>query len=134
MAKARYVTWSIMHTVLRDGCPIDHLRFDLMVLVCAEEGVVDEIAVVARDVGGLPDGIEELQIRLRYEPEGLATLLSMNRWRAQRRGGGGYPSEDLAATHTDHLDFLSLFSGGISLQASTQSSLQSFSKGNVRET
>ena len=61
----------VLHAVRRHGGPIDHLRFDLKVLVRAEERVVHKIAVVARDVGGRPDRIEDFQIGLRHEAEGL---------------------------------------------------------------
>jgi hypothetical protein len=46
----------------RHGGPIDHLRLDLEILVRAEQRVVDEVAVVARDVGGVPNRIKHLQI------------------------------------------------------------------------
>jgi hypothetical protein len=61
----------VLHAIRRHGRSIDHLRFDLTVLVGAEECVVDEVSVVARDVGGVPDWIEDLQIGLGNEAEGL---------------------------------------------------------------
>src|SRR5271165_4323945 len=94
----------VLHAVRRHGGPVDHLWFDLKVLVRAEEGVVHKIAVVARDVGGRPDGIEDLQVRLRHETEGLPFLLRSDRRRAQRRDGGGRSRalDDLSATDAAH--------------------------------
>src|ERR1700730_11446567 len=77
------------HAIRRHGRSIDHLRFDLTFLVGAEERVVDEIAVVARDVGGVPDWIEHLQIGLGDEVEGPGVLLGADRRRTQRRSRGG---------------------------------------------
>jgi hypothetical protein len=57
---------------------IDHLRFDLEVLIRAEERVVHQKAMVARDVGGRPDGIEYLQIGLCHKDEGLLVLLGLD--------------------------------------------------------
>ena len=54
----------VLHAIGRHAGPIDHLRFDLQVLVCAEERVVHEIAVVACDVAGRPNWIEDLEIGL----------------------------------------------------------------------
>jgi hypothetical protein len=54
------------------------LRSNLRVLVRAEEGVVDKIAVVPRDVGGRRDRIEDLQIGLRREAEDLLGLLGLD--------------------------------------------------------
>ena len=93
----------VLHAVRRHGGPIDHLRLDLKVLVRAEQGVVHEIAVVARDVGGRPDRIEDLQIGLRHEAKGLPALLGVDRRRAQRDGGGrARASDDLSATDAVH--------------------------------
>ena len=93
----------VLHAVRRHGGPIDHLRFDLKVLVRAEERVVHKIAVVARDVGGRPDGIEDLQIGLRHEAEGLPALLGVDRRRAQRHSGGrGRASDNLSTTDAIH--------------------------------
>ena len=94
----------VLHAVGRHGGPIDHLRFDLKVLVCAEERVVHKIAVVARDVGGRPDRIEDLQIGLRHEAQGLPIVLGVDRRRAQRHGGGrARASDGLSATDAVHL-------------------------------
>ena len=76
-------------------------------LVRAEQRVVHEIAVVARDVGGRPDRIEDLQIGLRHEAKGLPAVLGVDRRRAQRHGGSrrGRASDDLSATDAIHLHF-----------------------------
>jgi hypothetical protein len=55
------------------------LRFDLKVLVRTEEGVIHKIVMVPRDVGGRPDRIEDLQIGLRHEAEGVPALLGVDR-------------------------------------------------------
>ena len=89
----------VLHAVWRHAGPIDHLRLDLRLLVRAEEGVVHKIAVVARDVGGRPDRIEDLQIGLRHEAKGLPVVLGLDRRRAQRTGGGrNRASDDLSPT------------------------------------
>jgi hypothetical protein len=93
----------VLHAIRRHGRPIDHLRFDPMVLVRAEEGVVHKIAVVARDVGGRPDRIEDLQIGLRHEAQRLPVLLGVDRRRAQSHSDGrGRASDDLSATDAAH--------------------------------
>src|SRR6476659_8053746 len=97
----------VFHAVWRDGGPPDHLRLDPKLLVGAEQGVVHEIAVVARDVGGRPDRIENLQIGLRHEAKGLLAVLGVDRWRAQHHGGGRARATDgLSATDAIHLHFL----------------------------
>ena len=98
----------VLHAVRRHTRPIDHLRSNLRVLVRAEEGVVDEIAVVARDVGGRPDRIEDLQIGLRHEAKGLPALLGPDRRCTERTSGGrSCASDDLSPTNAkrirDHL-------------------------------
>jgi hypothetical protein len=50
----------VSHAVWRNAGSLNHLRLDLLVLVSAEKRIVDKIAVVARDVGGRPDRIENL--------------------------------------------------------------------------
>jgi hypothetical protein len=94
----------VLHAVGRHRGPIDHLRFDLQVLVCAEERVVHKIAVVARDVAGRPDGIEDLEIGLCDEAEGLL-VLGVDKGRAQCHGAGrrSRASDDLSATNAVHL-------------------------------
>jgi hypothetical protein len=67
---------------------INHLRFNLMVGIGAEKGVVDKIAVVARDIGGRPDGIENLQVSLCNEAQCLLACLSTDRWSTQRGRAG----------------------------------------------
>jgi hypothetical protein len=72
----------VLHAVGRHRDPIDHLRFDLQVLVCAEERIVHKIAVVACDVAARPDRIENLEIGLRREAQGLPVVLRVDRRRA----------------------------------------------------
>src|SRR5947207_9840821 len=60
------------------------------------EGVVDEVRVIARDVGGGRDRIQHLEIRVRDEADRSAFLLRVSARRAQRgrrRGGGGAPEK-----------------------------------------
>ena len=63
-----------VHTVLsaRDLVLVDHLRLDRVVLVRREQRVVDEVAVVARDVGRRPDRIEDRQVAVLHELQDLA--------------------------------------------------------------
>jgi hypothetical protein len=84
---------------------IDHLGFDLQLLVGAEEGVVHQVPVVARDVGGRPDGIQHLQVGLCHEPQGPMALLSVDRWRTKGCGGGrrNRTAEHVSATEAIHL-------------------------------
>src|SRR2546421_11586792 len=68
--------------------------------VGAEEGVVDEVRVIACDVGGGRDRIQHLEIRVRDEADRSAFLLRVSARRAQRgrrRGGGGAPEKPAAA-------------------------------------
>src|SRR5215470_12191971 len=76
-----------------------------MVLVRAEEGVVHEVAVVARDVAGCPDGVQNLQVGLRHEPQGRTSLLGLHRRRVQRDSSSrhGRAAEDLSATQAVHM-------------------------------
>jgi hypothetical protein len=94
----------VLHAVLGDGGSIDHLGLDSEILVGAEEGVVHEIAVVACDVGGRPDGIEDLQIGLGDETERRSALLGSDRRHTQRRCRGSSRSadNDLSATDAIH--------------------------------
>jgi hypothetical protein len=97
----------VLHAVHRNGGSIDHLRLDPKLLVRAEQGVVHEIAVVARDVGGRPNRIENPEIGLCHEAEGLLAVLGVDRRRAQRHGGGGgRASDDVSATDAVHVEFL----------------------------
>ena len=53
---------------------LDHLRLDLELAVEREQRVVDQVAVVAHDVGSRPDRIEDLQIRVHDHPQRLVRL------------------------------------------------------------
>src|SRR5215211_2482722 len=78
-------------------------------LVRAEKSVVDEIAVVARDVGGLPDRIQRLQLGVRHEAEGLSACLGVNGRAAQgHTDGRSRASDDLSATNAGHAGVPSL--------------------------
>src|SRR5271166_4386763 len=94
----------VLHGAGRDGGLRDHLRFDLRALVRTEQGVIDEVAVVARDIGGRPNGIDDLQVGLRHEPESLAIVLGADRRCTQRHSGGRRrgASEYLSATNAVH--------------------------------
>src|SRR5262249_11715902 len=50
----------------------DHLRLDRVVLVHREQRVVDQVAVVARDVGRRPDRIKDRQVAVLHEAQDLA--------------------------------------------------------------
>src|SRR4029077_13051987 len=94
----------VLHAVWRHGGPSDHLRLYSKLLVRAEQGVVHEVTVVAGDVGGRPDRIDDLQIGLRHEAKGLAARLRGDRWRAQHCSGGrARAPNELSATNTLHL-------------------------------
>src|SRR5207302_2786526 len=84
---------------------LHHLRLDPELLVGAEERVVDQVAVVARDVGGRPDGVEDLQIRLGDEADRATALLGVDsrRVHGEGRGGGGGAGEELTATQLAHV-------------------------------
>jgi hypothetical protein len=75
----------IFHAVGRDAGAVNHLRFDLMLLVCAEKRIVDQIPVIARDVGRRPDRIEYFEVSLCDKPEFPPARLSADRWRCNRR-------------------------------------------------
>jgi predicted amidohydrolase YtcJ len=51
------------------GPALDHLRLDLGVLVGAEQGVVDHVAVVAAHVGGGPDRVQDGQVGVRHDAQ-----------------------------------------------------------------
>src|SRR5262245_34751904 len=94
----------VLHAVWRHAPLLDHLRLDPMLLVRAEEGVVHEIAVIARDVAGRPHGIQDLQVGLRREPEGASTPLGVEGGHSERQRwrSGGDASEDLSTTDGVH--------------------------------
>ena len=48
---------------------LDHLRFDLALLVHREERVVDHVAVIARDVCGGPDRVDDLEVGMHHHLE-----------------------------------------------------------------
>jgi hypothetical protein len=93
----------VLHAIRRDGGPANHLRFDLKALVRAEQGIVNEVAVVARDVGGRPNRVEDFQIGVRHEAKGLTALLGVDGRRAQPQCcGSGRASDNLSATDAVH--------------------------------
>ena len=54
----------VRELVLADLVLVHHLRLDLALGVHGEERVVDHVAVIAHDVGGRPDRIDDLEIRV----------------------------------------------------------------------
>ena len=79
----------------RDLVLVDHLRLDGVALVGCEQRVVDQIAVVARDVGSRPDRIEDRQIAVLHELQDLA--LGQRRAGTCQHGAGGQRRE--SASH-----------------------------------
>ena len=55
----------------RDVVLVDHLRLHVELLVHGEQRVPHHVAVVALDVGGGPDRIEDLHVRMHDDLEGL---------------------------------------------------------------
>src|SRR5438477_8242329 len=94
----------VCHAVCGHAHPIDHLRLDPKILVRAEKGVVHEVPVVTGDVSRRPDGVEDLEIGLRYEAESLTIRLTAHRGSTQRHGGGrrDRASHDLAPADVAH--------------------------------
>src|SRR3954469_22422472 len=89
----------VFHAIRRHSRPVDHLGFNLKVLVRPEEGIIDKIAVVAREVGSRPDGVEDLQTSLRDKSERPAIVLGVNRRGAQHRSRGrSHATHGLSAT------------------------------------
>jgi hypothetical protein len=76
---------SIGELVRTDVVFVDHLRLDLALVVHREERVVDHVAVVARDVRGGPDRIDDLDGR-NASPT-LSVVSALARRRAGRAGG-----------------------------------------------
>ena len=66
---------------------LDHLRPRLELGVEREERVVDQVAVVADDVGRRPDRIDDLEIRVHDDLQRLARLGVDGRRGEQRNGG-----------------------------------------------
>ncbi len=79
---------------------LDHLRLGLELVVEREQRVVDQVAVVAHDVGGGPDRIEDFQIRVHDHPQRLIRL-------RRRRSGEKECHEDEEQT-TQHGDLLQM--------------------------
>jgi hypothetical protein len=52
--------------VVRDVPLVDHLRLHVAIVVQAEQGVVDQQAVVAGHVGGGPDRVEDLEVAVQH--------------------------------------------------------------------
>jgi hypothetical protein len=81
--------------------PCSHLRIDLQLIVHAEEGVIDEIAVVARDRGSGPDRIEAAEVGIWYHTKGACfERLSDSYPRQSRRVDCSlYSSQEDASPH-----------------------------------
>ena len=62
---------------------VHHLRLDFQVLVQREQNVVDHVSVIAGDVGGGPDGVDNLEVGVRDEFERAALLGGISRGMAQ---------------------------------------------------
>ena len=72
---------------------VDHLRPDLALGIGGEQGVVDHVAVVADDEGGVPDRIEDLQVGVHDDAQ---HRLGLDRnGRGQHRRDGQQPSHDV---------------------------------------
>ena len=88
---------------------VHHLRLDVQVLVQGEQHVVDHVTVVAGDVGGGPDGVNDLEVGVRDEFERAARFGVVSQGSGERAGteageqGNGEDSVPLAAN---------LFQGG----------------------
>src|SRR3546814_1965248 len=80
---------------------------DLEIGIHRKQRVVDEIAVVARDVGCGPDGIEVLQVRMGDHPEHGAALCArpppQHRDPQGERDRGGRGRKELALGPTLHV-------------------------------
>jgi hypothetical protein len=70
---------------------VDHLRLDLAGGIGREQRIVDHVAVIARDVGGGPDRVEDLEIRMRHDPQRRLRLGRAGDAQRQRRGDGRSP-------------------------------------------
>jgi len=71
----------------RDFVLVDHLRLDDVVLVDSEQGVVDHVAVVARDVRRRPDRVEDGQVAVPDVAQDLRLGRRRAHGRRQRRTG-----------------------------------------------
>src|SRR5262249_48088473 len=60
-------------------------------LVHGEQGVVDHVAVVAADVGGGPDRIDDLEVRVHDRAQRDLRAAVDRRRREGRQGGESYP-------------------------------------------
>src|SRR6185369_9693246 len=72
----------------RDLVLVDHLRLDLAVGVGGKQRVVDHIAVVADDVGGGPDRIDDLEVRVHHGPQRLLRVCGCGKADCGNRGCG----------------------------------------------
>ncbi len=70
---------------------VDHLRPDRAVGIGGEQRVVDHVAVVADDEGGVPDRIEDLQVGVHDDAQ--------HRLRLGRTGGGQHGGDGRQAAH-----------------------------------
>ena len=90
---------------------LDHLRPRLELGIEREQRVVDEIAVIADDVGGCPDRIDDLEIRLHDDFQRLAGL-GLGRRCGEQRDGGEQGT-------TQHEGLPQLMAGGVQLVSSS---------------
>jgi hypothetical protein len=61
--------------------PFRHLRLDLEVGIGRQQRIIDHVAVVALDVGGGDDRVEQPQVRMHDRGDGLAGSESRRRQR-----------------------------------------------------
>ena len=71
--------------VRRNVVLVDHLRLDLALLVHREERVVDHVAVIAGDVGGGPDRVDDLEVGMHHHLQGGLRICAA---RQCKHGGG----------------------------------------------
>ena len=89
---------------------LEHLRLDLALLVHGEERVVDHVAVVARDVGGGPDRIDDLDVGMHHRLQGSLGVAGADRRGQCRRRDCDLPTETHATPPTVNVE--RMLSGG----------------------
>ena len=93
----------VLHPVLRDAVLVDHLGAHLQLLVGAEQRVIHQVGVVARDVGRRPHRVEDLEVGLGHEAERAARFLGRGAGGCEAGGGGrGGPGEETATAEWAH--------------------------------
>src|SRR5262249_34449301 len=99
-----------LHPVAADRVLVDHLRPWLEIRVVREQRVVHHVAVVARDVCGRPDWVEDLEVADRHEPQRAALFRRLGRGghlrraaqrRCHRGCGRGGAGQERTAIHAE---------------------------------